>query len=670
MRISLHWLNEYLDRPIDADGADRLLTAAGFPIDGREVHGDDIALEVEVTSNRPDCLSHIGVAREIAAASDRSLKLPPITPHSTGPAIASLTSITLDAPDLCPTYIARVIKGVRIAPSPPWLIRHLQSIGLRPVNNVVDVTNFVLHEMGQPLHAFDMNKLDGRRIVVRRAIAGEPFTAIDGSKHTLRPDMLVIADARRPVAIAGVMGGAESEVDESTTDILLESARFAPLSIRTTSRALKLSSDSSYRFERGVDPAGLDRASQRASHLICEIAGGSLAEGAISAGAPLPQRLRVTMDIDRCCSLLGYTPSVELMLKKLAALELAPVLEGKRITCTIPHHRLDLSREADLIEEVARTAGYNAIPQHERMQLVIRPPQPLVLVRREVGRLLVAHGYYETITFSNIAQRDAQPFVDPAQALITLEDERAAQPALRPSLLPSLLAVRKTNQDAGNHDVRLFEIARVFASVGGEYVEHRHLALLADASTDQALRELKGTIEELLAKLGVEAQFTAADPLPPWAIAAGEIRCGEGRLIGQFGRAAPAVLKQSGLKTQVALAWLDYDEITAAYPPPVRLTPLARFPGIERDLSILVDEAVAWSSVEAAIGRTGPALLDEVQFIGTYRGKQIGADRKSVSFRLKFSDPNKTLRHEEVDPQVQAVVEALRQAVGAELRSV
>jgi len=675
MLISLEWLNQYLDRPATAEEADTLLTAAGFPLDGIEPVGDDTVLDVEVTSNRPDCLSHIGVAREVAAASGRAVQHPSIELTESARAVDEWTSVDNQAAALCPLYTARVIRGVTIGPSPDWLQSCLESIGLRPVNNVVDITNYVLHEMGQPLHAFDMNKLRGGRIVVRTASADEPFTAIDGTQHKLTDRMLVIADEANPVAVAGVRGWLESEVGDETTDILLESACFDPLSVRTTSRTLKLSSDSSYRFERGINMAGIDRASRRAAVLIVELAGGELAQGVISVGQALPQPHEVSMRISRCHQLLGYKVPVQQMLDTLGALELSPAVSDDTITCTVPLHRLDLHREADLIEEVARTAGYEAIPIKPKMELTIRPPQPLVQARREVGRLLVAHGYHETITFSNITPAQAKPFMEPAHELITLEDERAAESALRPSLLPSLLAVRKTNQDAGNRDVKLFEIARTFSQKDGQFHEMAELALLTDAESGDSVRALRGTIEELCVWLGrPDLRFDqAGEATPQWAQAAGLIvnpEDGSGRIVGCFGRVNAATLKQFGLKVEIDAAWLDYDYLTAGYPPTASVAPLARFPGIERDLTIIVDEAITWSQIEAAVNQSQPALLDGLSFIGVYRGKQIGKGRKSVSLRMRFSDPEKTLRHEEVDPQVESVIESLKHAAAAELRTV
>jgi phenylalanyl-tRNA synthetase beta chain len=674
MMISLDWLNQYLDRAVDADEADRVLTDVGFPLEGREDVGDDVALDVEVTSNRSDVLSHIGTAREIAAATGRKLSPPTIDITETGEPADTLTSVANDAPELCPVYTARVIRGVKIAPSPAWLVQRLEAIGLRPVNNVVDVTNFVLHEMGQPLHAFDMNLLQGRKIVVRNASEGEPFTAIDGTKHKLTGDMLVIADAERPVAVAGVMGGLESEVGEATTDVLLESACFDPLSVRTTSRALKLASDSSYRFERGVDPCGIERASRRAAQLICELAGGKLARGVIRVGESEPEPKNVSMRPARCQQLLGYEMPAERMIALLDALELQPKIEGDAIACTVPSHRLDLEREVDLIEEVARLNGYGQIPVEPKMNIVARKSQIDVQARKLVGRTLIAHGFHETITFSNIAPKQAEPFLDDGHELITMDDDRRmAEPGLRPSLLPSLLAVRKNNQDAGNANVRLFEVAKVFSSKGGRYAESKDLALLSDASSEPTLRELRGTIEELCEAMDYPVRIEAAGRLTPkWAETAGLIMNDiddRDRVVGVFGRASAATTKRFDLKTSVDLAWLDYAEMTRRYPQATVVGELPKFPGIERDLSIVVDESVLYADIKKAATGTEPALMEELAFVGVYRGKQVGKGRKSVTLRMSFRDPAKTLRHEEVDPQVERIVKALEASLSAELRA-
>lgn len=675
MNASLRWLNDYLDRPVDAEEADEVLTIAGFPVEGREDLADDVMMDFEVTSNRGDCLSHVGLARELAAATGRTLRLPAIELNEAGPAVSELTSVANEAVEDCAVYTARVITGVKVGPSPAWMVERLEAIGLRSVNNIVDITNFVLMEMGQPLHAFDLNKLAGKRIVVRRAGAGEAFTAIDSTKHKLRDDMLVIADGDKPVAVAGVMGGLDSEVSDATTDVLLESAIFAPLSVRTTSRALKLASDSSFRFERKVDPAGVERASRRAAQLMVELAGGTLAEGVIRVGEDVPAPRKVSMRPARCTHLLGVDVDPRRQVELLAALGLEPQLNGDAIDCAVPTFRHDLEREVDLIEEVARLYGFDKIPQEPTMRVVVRPPQDLVLARRQVGRVLEAHGFFETITFSRTNARASELFVEKDYEPATIDgDKGGAESHLRPSLLPSLLAVRKINQDAGAAGVNVFEVGHTFGRKNGQYWEMSELGLLCDVTDAGSVRGLRSTLEELCAALGwLTVQFRdAGRSTPRWAETAGLIVDAEGDpgfILGVFGRASAAAQDQFDLTTPVDLAWLDYDRLVARYPVQPTLSELPRYPGIERDLSIVVDEPVRWQQVAEQIDEAAPALLEDVTFIGTYRGKQVGTGRKSVTFRMMFRDPDKTLRHDEVDPQVAAVVERVRSNLNAELRA-
>ncbi len=678
MKTSLARLNSYLDKPMTAEQAEPLLTGVGFPFDGCDAltlstGATDVLMDVEVTSNRGDCLSHLGLAREAAAAGGGTLCPPDIKlPEASGEPVTDLTSVECSEPDLCPLYTARVITGVKIGPSPKWLVERVEGAGLRSVNNVVDITNFVLLELGQPLHAFDLNKLDGRRIIVRRAKAGEQFTAIDGTKHELNERMLVIADACQPVAIAGVMGGLDSEVTEQTTDILLESAIFEPLSVRSTSRALKLASDSSFRFERGVDPLGVDRASRRAAQLIVELAGGTLADGVIRVGHDDPAPAKVTMRISRCQALLGIDLSAKQIGESLNRLGLNPQADGDTITCTIPTFRLDLKREVDLIEEVGRLYGYDNVEIHARLELEVRPEQASVLARQELGRVLVAHGYHETITPSLLTGEQAQAFCPGSLKTMSLAGEtRRKDSVLRPSLLPSLLNCRKHNQDRGNEAVRLFEVAGTWGDSEGKTCEATSLATLTDApDPHEGFRTARGAIEELIWTLGGEdaAKTLAFEPVEDdrYQPAAKVILLGEER--GRVGVLSDALQNLFGLQTPVVLAEVDYDPFTANFPPKRTVGYLPRFPGIERDLSIVVDEAVTWRQVEKCVADAAPKMLEDLQFLTIFRGKQIGKGKKSLSLRMRFRNPDATLRHDEVDPQVNAVVEKLKQGVAAELR--
>ena len=690
MQTSLNWLNALLDRGVTVEQAQRWLTGNGFPVEmyeqvqtraGRE--GGDVRLDVEVTSNRSDCLSHIGLAREVAAGSSaagdaRRLVEPTIEePKEEGEAVESLASLQHEETAWCPLYTARVITGVKIGPSPDWLVARLEAVGLRSVNNVVDVTNYVLLEEGQPLHAFDLNRLAGRQIVVRRAREKEGFTAIDGSRHELSPGVLVIADEDRAVAVAGVMGGAESEVGEGTTDILLESAMFDPLAVRRAARRLKLSSDSSYRFERGVDPAGVERASRRAAGLILELAGGRLAKGVLRSGEVDDQPRRVTMRVARCNAVLGLELSAPRMVELLSLLGLTPTIEqgdaGEVVACIVPTCRLDLHREVDLIEEVARLHGLDAVEVLGKLEIDARGPQPRVEARRLLGRVLAAHGYHEAITPSFLSGKAAGAMAGGEGTVSLVDDRRKAEPVLRPGPLPSLLACRKANADAGNEGVALFEAASGWsAGDGGEVVERRRLALLQDVAEDAqgAVRALRSTVGELAEALGGSAAGrVTVEPVEDERFdAAGRVLVGD-RELGILGIIAAKVRDAFEVQASVAGADLDLEALLGLYPPRRGGGALAKFPPIERDLSVIVDEGVAWRELESTTLATRPERLESLVFLGTYRGKPIERGKKSVSFRLRFRDAQRTLRHEEVDPQVAAVVQALEREAGAELRA-
>ncbi len=677
MKISVDWLNTYLSNPAGADEIESLLTDQGLPIDGRDQAAGaagDCVLDVEVTSNRSDCLSHVGLAREVAAGSGRAVATPDCqcqAGQNGGATVESLTAVENQNANLCPLYTARVIQGVKVGPSPGWLVARLEAVGLRPINNVVDITNFVLLELGQPLHAFDMAKLDGGRIVVRAATKGETIEAIDGSVHKLDPATLVIADAKRPVAIAGVMGGMGSRVTEQTTDVLLESAVFDPLSVRRTSRALKLASDSSYRFERGVDPVGVDAASRRAAKLICELAGGRLADGVIRVGSDEPMPDKVQMRIDRCNGLLGLSLAPGRVVDLLEKLGFKPQLDGDkaRVTCTVPTYRLDVSREVDLIEEVARLHGFDAVPVNQKIHIIARPTQARVAAGQKAGGVLTAHGYHEAITFSFVSPKHGQPFVPQGHEPLEVEDERRkAEPMLRPSVLPSLLACRKSNQDMGNRGVRLFEFADTWSCQGGKIIEHSRLAMICDAGDrQQALRDVRGTIEELVHRLMGQTDVTFVPVDAPSYTHAAQIEAG-GQHLGVMGLLSPDRQDLFNLQTPVVAAELDLPTLLRNYPPQPTVRALARFPAIERDLSIVVQDEVTWDGVQQQVLACEPALLEDVQFLGVYRGKPIPAGHKSVSFRMLYRDPAATLRHEQVDPQVAAIVERLNIHLGAQLR--
>ncbi len=695
MKISLQWLNSCLTHPVGADDVEPLLTGHGFPIEDREDRdGDDVMFDVEVTSNRGDVLSHVGVAREIAAAipGQTALKMPETAlPAASGAQVGELAAVRVDDPARCPLYTARVIRGAVVGPSPAWLVARLEAVGLRSINNVVDVTNYVMLELGQPLHAFDMRMLasDGGKagVVVRSATAGEGFAALDGTTHKLAKGTLVIADANGPQALAGVMGGAGSGVTETTTDVLLEAGIFDPLAVRASSRGNKIGTDSSFRFERGVDPRGVDAASCRAAALIAELTGGVVAQGVIRVGAEDPEPATLSLRVRRTQALLGMALGADEQAGYLDRLGLASRTEGDVIHVQVPTFRLDLTREVDLIEEIARLHGMDAIPVNEAIELTARAPQVSVKAQRRLADVLVARGFHETITFSFTRPAWAQAFLPQAEAgaaaqpVMLAGDHKKDEPALRPSVLPSLLACRKVNQDAGNPGVRLFEFASTWKSGDEQAIETRRLACTLDAEPgaaglDQAIRAMRGTLDDLVAAVGgaAAAQWLTVEALPEGAsehceafAAAGRVKL-QGQTLGTLGIISEKTLKRFGVTVPQAAMELDAAALRGLYPPCGGLTALPKYPAIERDLSVVVDEAIAWRDIARGVEAALPALMESVVLQDIYRGKGIAKGQKSVSFRLRFRDPEATLRHEQVDPQVAGVVASLKDKVGAELR--
>lgn len=672
MKISLNWLTDYVDATMPAAELAALLMRIGLPVEEIEEKDNDIVLDVEVTSNRPDCLGHIGIAREVATATGLSLRLPDLA-GPVGAPVAGQTAVEVLDPAFCPRYTARLLRGVKVGPSPAWMVERLEAIGVRSINNVVDATNYVLMEYSQPLHAFDFDKLHGGRIVVRRARDGETIVAIDGSRHTLHGWMGIIADADRPVAVAGVMGGLDTEVSDATVNVLMEGAQFDPLSIRRTSRELGLMSDASYRYERGIDPVRLDDASLRACRLILGMAGGELLEGVVDAWAQPYRPARVSLRPARTNRVLGIEVPRDRQRTLLASLGLEPRDEGEALACTIPPHRRDLEREIDLIEEVARLHGFDQIPTGAKVTHEVRPPTRTEAGRHMVGEVLTAAGYFEAITFTFVDAEEARLFgwehplaVDPRI--------RKANNTLRQGVLPSLLRARKANQDAGNANVSLYELAAVFPPRdSGLPDEHVQVALLTDGS----LQDVRGAVEAVARRFcpaaTVEVRAAAVKGFAPGAAA--ELRltgAGEelaARPFGVMGVMDDTVRDFYGLAHAPAGAMIRFDLLLAGAGGARKYQAMSRFPSIERDLSVVVDEAVTWAELAAAARATADRLCTGIGYVTTYRGKQVGADRKSVTLRLTYRHPERTLRHEEVDASVATVVQALQQRFQAALRT-
>jgi phenylalanyl-tRNA synthetase beta chain len=672
MIVSWNWLKQYVKLDISVDELTHRLTMTGL---NHESTGDvdgDIAIDLEVTSNRPDCLGHIGVARETAAVLGREVTVPRVDFPTSLPAAADLTRVEIACPDLCPRYIARVIRGVKIGASPDWLRRRLATCGVGSINNVVDVTNYVLLEASQPLHAFDFDKLADRRIVVRRAQAGETVTAINQKRYELTGEMCVIADAARAVAVAGVMGGFDTEVSDRTTNLLIESAEFDPLSIRRTSRSLGLSSESSYRFIRGVDPAGLEWASRRCCQLIVEVAGGEVAEGAASAGAAVSERPPVLLRFSQLKRILGIDidpAEACAILQRLGLVELRH--DAATVEVRPPSWRRDLEREIDLVEEVGRIHGYDHVPEDVAVPMTASQRTARDRVDSVIRHALTAAGFCEAATLSFVDQSLVDGFRpwSSERPLAVDHPSRRQENMLRQTLVPSLLAARRLNETRGTLESDLFELARVYLPATGTALPHepRLLALV----TGRDLGELKGVIENVLDQLHVTiAMEPQAAERAEFSTGRGaELRIGD-KLFGYFGQIADSLVAKFELRRECCVAELNVDRLLDAAQLIPRYRSIPSLPASEREFSMVFDEAVLWSAVEALVRQAAGPHLESVRFIGQYRGKQIPAGRKNLHFGVTFRAADRTLTHAEVDQSQQAVITKLQRELAAELRGV
>lgn len=674
MKISLDWLSDYVDIDKSANEIAQILSDLGFPTEGIEQVAGDTVIDIEVSSNRGDCLSHIGVARELAAATGKDLRLPKIELPESKEDVSKFVDISIEAPNLCGRYTARVITGIKVGPSPDWMLKRLEAIGVRSVNNVVDATNYAMMEIGQPPHAFDYDKLTGGKISVRTASAGQQLISIDETKCDLNPDMLIIADAKKPVAIAGVMGGLESEINDSTTTILLEDAHFDPVTIRTTSRRLGINSESSFRFERNVDTEMIDWASKRTCQLITQVAGGKVAKGAADVYPAKWQPKTVTMRVSRLDKLLGIEITKDEAVKILTGLGLEPKLkDADTLECTTPTWRHDIYREVDLIEEVARSHGYDRIPVQRKISIEVAPVDKHESVASQLRSFLNSCGFYETINVSFLAEDVAALFTEGGQTEhLTVKDESARSAnLLRPTLLPSLLGVLKSNYNAGNIPCSVFELANTFAvgpshKKGNLPLEQTKLALVSDGD----FRRLRGALEGLVGTISKDTDIDLTPAELPWAKAGAKITA-NGKNIGTCGIVSANVAAKFDLTDlEACAAELDFDALLTMSGQVQVARSVPRFPAITRDLSLIVGEQISWAQITKAINTKAPNELEDVQFVGIYRGKPIEAGKKSVTVSLRFRDEDGTLKHEVVDEFEKCILGELTATLSAELRTI
>jgi phenylalanyl-tRNA synthetase beta chain len=674
MKILLSWLRDYVETGLPAEKIAEILSDLGLPCEGIESFGNDAVIDIEVTSNRGDCLSYIGIARELAAATGGKLKMPAVKLDESAGDVADLAAVEIAEPDLCGRYTARIIEGVKVRPSPDWLKNRLKVIGLRSVNNVVDATNYAMMETGQPPHAFDYEKITRGRIIVRKALAGEEIISIDGSKCQLTPDMLIIADPKGPVAIAGVMGGADTEVSDTTTTILLEDAYFDPLSVRKTSRKLSLPSEASFRFERTVDIETVDWASKRAAQLITQVAGGKVAKGVIDIYPKKPAQKEVTLRLARLNKVLGVEIPPRETVKILSRLSFQPKQKDDLISCTVPSWRSDIYREIDLVEEVARLYGYNRIPTEQKIQIQVIPVDSRQKLAESIGTYLNGCGFYETINVAFIDNSVAELFVaeDSGEHLSVKDVSRKSANLLRQMLLPSLFVVLKTNLNAKNTPCRIFEIADTFVphrerrKAGTLPIEKTKLAVVCDG--DFPL--LRGVVDGLIKSVNRDAVvvFEPADLL--WAQTGAQI-IANSKPIGVAGVVSQTVKDRFDFKDITpCAAELDFEQLSVLQSGTVKVKPIPKFPAIERDLSIVIDEQVRWTDIAAAVKKKSPNELEDVRFVGIYRGKGIPSGKKSLTLTLQFRDQDGTLTHETVDRFQADILKSLTESTGAQLRTI
>jgi len=644
---------------------------------------DDVVFELEITPNRPDCLSLVGIAREIRAETGNPLKPPTFDLKESGTNARDLTSVTIDAPDLCPRYAARVIQSVKVAESPAWLQQRLASVGIGVINNIVDITNFVLMEYGQPLHAFDYDKLTENRIVVRRATDGEHITTLDEVERELTPDMLVIADAEKPVALAGIMGGYDSEITETTCDVLLESAYFNPSSVRATAKALGISTEASYRFERGADPGAVLAALDRAAQLIAELAGGTVCGGIVDVYPGQQPLTQIHLRPERVNFVLGTTLEAVEMAQILNRLGFDVDTTGEVYHVTVPTFRSDVTREIDLIEEIARVHGYDNIPTTlPKGDIPVPAPNSKTEVRRRIKYFLLGAGLMEAVNYSfcdpNCFDKIRLNANDPLRNTLQLRNPLSPEMSvLRTTLTPSLLENAQHNRNHQIDTIALFEIGSVFLQDSEEKEPERVTGILAgqvgegvysDPYRPPDFFDIKGLVEGMLEVCGVvdwTLQKTDVRTFHPGRNA--EVLMGDKR-IGVFGEVHPEVLENYDLPYKAYLFEFDLEGLAEATAFAKRFEPISIYPKVARDLAIVVNKEILSDMPTELIYTTGGDSVDSVRLFDVYEGEQVPEGKKSLAYTITYHSATETLTDKAVNALHDEVVKRLNQELGAELR--
>ena len=658
--------------------------------------GNDVVYDLEITPNRPDLNSLIGIAREISALTGNPLKLPEIQlPETPGAATTdSLVGIRLEDAQLCPRYTARIVRGVKIGPSPDWLRNSLEKVGIRSISNVVDVTNYVMLECGQPLHAFDYHLLTAAAgakptIVVRRATDQEAFTTLDGKPRVLTPENLLIADEGKAIALAGVMGGQNTEINNQTVDVLIESAYFKPQNIRATSKKLELRTDASYRFERGADIGISDWASRRAAQLILQTAGGTLTSGVVDAYPHPAKRTEITLRHHKVGDLLGVKISASENVRSLRALGLEVTIENGEEFClvSVPSYRVDLKHEVDLIEEITRLFGVDKIPSTPpRGATGSHPHDDVHDELADARRILTGLGLQETQGQTLISDKSAGGLLNgtapgSAQVIPLANPLSSDMNLLRPSLLPGLLDALRHNLNRKNEDLAFFEVGRVFNLVNGVTREERRIAIALTGARNAAfwsgpdrearcdIYDLKGLLEEFLEQFGFRGvSLNRRADSTQLFLESASVQLGKNTL-GELGQLLPTLARQYDLRDAVFMAELNLDLMLTLYRPAARsFKALPEFPAIRRDVAMLVPENTAHEAVLAAVRQAKPQNLESVQLFDVFRGKNITPGQKSMAYAFTYRHAERTLTDGEVNATHDKVVDSFKRTLQATIR--
>ncbi len=654
----------------------------------KEVLGlDDWVFEIDITPNRPDCLNILGVAREAAGIVGAKLKYPEIKLEEARASVEDQASIDILAPDHCPRYVVRVINGITIGPSPFWLIDRLAGVGIRAINNIVDITNYVLMEMGQPLHAFDLDRVADHRIVVKTAGEGERFTTLDGEERIMGPEMLMICDGQKPVALAGVMGGLNSEILPSTTDVLLESAYFNPVSIRRTAKTLGLSTEASFRFERGIDPVGCARAADRAAALMAELGGGKVAAGIIDANPKPYKPVTVSFSYSRCNEFLGTNIESDKMSKALSGIELEPKGNGDRVEVDIPPFRVDLSRDVDLYEEVARLVGYDEIPiTFPTKKGGSESEDASRRARGVISEILRGLGFFEVINYSFISSefcnRLGLPDTDPRRNTVRIINPLSEeQVLLRTTLIPGLLDSLRRNQSFQVMDLGLFEVGKIFFkdtsqdlpdekfAIGGLLAGKRNDVSWSRKSEDTDFYDIKGLVESLLEGLNVSEPVFTPDDIPAYYNQAHAASVSAGGLaLGHLGKLTDEVSEAFNLKEVPFIFELSLEALMGGMSGARSFKALPRYPAISRDQALVLDRSVDADRILDFITGLKREFLAEVSLFDYYEGRQLKPGLKSLAFRFLYRAPDRTMTDEEVSVIHQNIIDQILKAFKAEIR--